>query len=318
MINFIKRAFWFAGILGLLGISTFMLVGALQRKTTSFSISTEVKYVVLGHSHPECAYNDSLIQNFRNLAISGEAYFYTYTKLKKLIEQNKGVELVFIEFTNNQISESINEWVWADKYLSYHYTIYSSFIELRDKYLVFKNNPKGFIANSPLVLKNAVKKLISTPYNIPDSYGGFASLEGDLTAYREKANNQEAREDFVVINNNISQVQISYLSKIVSFLQEENVKVCLIRSPQHASYSGLGNEGDFQEVLTKSFSEEYFIDLIDFPLNDTHFRDPEHLNHLGAKAVSSWVNDLLLSDFFQANKNKKHWDYKDLSEKIKE
>jgi hypothetical protein len=37
----------------------------------------------------ECAINDSLISNSINIAQSGEAYLYTYVKIKSLLEYNK-------------------------------------------------------------------------------------------------------------------------------------------------------------------------------------------------------------------------------------
>ena len=33
--------------------------------------------IILGHSQPECAFNDSLIPGFNNVSESGEPYFYT-------------------------------------------------------------------------------------------------------------------------------------------------------------------------------------------------------------------------------------------------
>ena len=48
----------------------------------NFKIGTTSKYLILGHSHPQTAFNDSLIPDFLNKAQSGEAYFYTYLKAK--------------------------------------------------------------------------------------------------------------------------------------------------------------------------------------------------------------------------------------------
>ena len=55
----------------------------------------EKKYVFLGHSHAQAAYNDKLIDSAFNLASSGEAYFYTYVKLNKILEDNSDKKIIF-------------------------------------------------------------------------------------------------------------------------------------------------------------------------------------------------------------------------------
>ena len=102
-------------------------------KNSDFKLNKSTKYLVLGHSHPECAFNDSLIENFKNISQSGESYYYTYFKAKKIIEQNPSIETVFIEFTNNQINESMNSWIWKEKYMNYRYPRYSPFMNFTDK-----------------------------------------------------------------------------------------------------------------------------------------------------------------------------------------
>ena len=62
----------------------------------SFVLPDTVDKIVLGHSHPECALNDSLVPGLANFSNSGEAYFYAYYKLKKILDQNKNIKTVFI------------------------------------------------------------------------------------------------------------------------------------------------------------------------------------------------------------------------------
>ena len=50
-----------------------------------FKIDADNKYLILGNSHPECAFNDSIIKGFYNSSSSGDSYFYNYLKTKKLL-----------------------------------------------------------------------------------------------------------------------------------------------------------------------------------------------------------------------------------------
>ena len=42
------------------------------KNSANFKLKPQTKYLVLGHSHPECAFNDSLINNLKNLAQTGK------------------------------------------------------------------------------------------------------------------------------------------------------------------------------------------------------------------------------------------------------
>src|SRR5690554_8088243 len=100
---FFKRIFYFAVlILGLIVLINASL-SFIERKYSDFKLDEHPKYIVVGHSHPECAFNDSLIPELKNISHSGESYFYSYFKTKQVVQQNTSIEVVFIEFTNNQI-----------------------------------------------------------------------------------------------------------------------------------------------------------------------------------------------------------------------
>ncbi len=81
-----------------LALLAFVLI---NRYFGDFKSKKEFHIIILGHSHSECAYNDSLISGVANFSQSGESYFYTFFKTKKLIEQNPNINTVLIEFSNN-------------------------------------------------------------------------------------------------------------------------------------------------------------------------------------------------------------------------
>lgn len=272
-----------------------------------FTIDKHTKHIVLGHSHPECAYNDSLIQNFQNFSMSGESYFYTLPKVKNIVAQNPQLETIFLEFTNNQVSKNIEDWIWEEKYLSYYYAIYSPFIETSDKFRILLNKPAAFLKNLPIVFKDLLKKNIS-PVNYASEFGGYKRIDGTLENY-EKTNQDSIIEDFVLINDETSQIHIEYLKRIIQYLGENNINVVLIRTPQHYSYQGFENEKQYQAILKSEFSDVNFIDFTKIPLTYDHFRDTEHLNREGARVTSNYLNKILSTDFSTFFGENKHVDY---------
>ena len=83
MKKFITRFFLFLLLVAVVIAALILSVNKMIDRGPYFSISPNATSIVLGHSHPECAFNDSLIDNCKNLAQSAESYFFTYNKLKK-------------------------------------------------------------------------------------------------------------------------------------------------------------------------------------------------------------------------------------------
>src|SRR5690606_2095183 len=115
------------------------------RNKADFIIKKQVDAIIIGHSHSECAYNDSVISNIKNLSSSGESYFYTYFKLENILKQNSTIKTVYLNYSNNQVYENMDNWIWGKKYLNNKYITYSSFIPIQDQLLLMKNNLSDYL-----------------------------------------------------------------------------------------------------------------------------------------------------------------------------
>src|SRR5688572_3458168 len=88
-----------------------------KARSERFRLPADAKYLVVGHSHPECAFNDSLVPGLVNLANSGEAYIYTSIKAQKMLAENPHIKTLFIEYSNNQVNARMDEWTWGDEFM---------------------------------------------------------------------------------------------------------------------------------------------------------------------------------------------------------
>src|SRR5690606_26188400 len=234
----------------------------IVNKNSDFKLSNNIKYLVLGHSHPECAFNDSLIVDFKNISQSGESYFYTYFKAKEIIKQNPSIETVFIEFTNNQINESMNSWIWKEKYMNHRYPRYSPFMNFTDKIVLAKNNLSGYLNSTSLSLKENSDRIIKQNFNYINSIGGYLHLERDKT---DSLINNIKKDYSQSEHFKISEYNLKYLTKIIDLCEERGKKVILVRSPQHSKYSGYSNESLYQEIKNNHFSSIEYLDFSKFP-----------------------------------------------------
>ncbi len=280
--------------------------GILGKEAVSYyKLPDNVEYVVFGHSHPECAYNDSLIDNFKNLANSGEAYFYTYLKARKILPENKQIEVVFIEYFNNQIIKEMDNWTWDDTYLPIRLPTYLPLMDCSDLRLLFDNNPKMF-RNQIIkaILKNIIHsyKTIATKNSclVKDNnmrFGGYSFrtksvVDSLITNSKIKDEKKHILE--------ISQLNIKYLEETIRLCKKYKKKVILIRTPVHESTPSLDFEEKYKEILDNRFANIEYIDFINFKLKNTEFYDFGHLNSYGARKFSEWFNTQLNNGLLNA------------------
>lgn len=282
-----------------------LVINKLVTEKAICKINGNAKYIILGHSHPECAFNDSLISNFSNQAKSGESYFYTDVKAKMLLSQNKNIETVFIEFGNNQIDQSKDEWIWGDNYMPSKYKIYSPFMTIEENEILLRNNFLGLINCISIATKYNFQNLIHNDLTYQDRLGGYLYLNKNKVDSFLLAVRTYQKPD-ATSPKKISYININYLEKLVSLCAEKNKQIYFVRSPVHNKYPALGNEIIFKEILTSKFRSIEFLDFVKFPLLNSEYADLEHLNFHGAKKFSMWFNQLL-KDSLLSKSNKQEF-----------
>lgn len=295
MKSFIKHFFVFLSALLVSVISIILIISFIERKQSSFKFKHRPEYLVVGHSHPAFAFNDSLISSLKNVSMPGESYFYNYIKVRQVIKENPSLKLVFIEYTNNQIDESMNNWIWGDKNISIQYPRYSSYLNLSENALLFRKNPSAFINALSVSIKRKSSDLFLKNIYYSSTFGGYNHWEIDETDSLkiDSLINVISKEKSIPVDVNISKVNLAYLDSLITICEKNDIKVILIRSPQHEKYNGYRNEKTFIKILETRYSDLEFLDFAHFPLSKDEFGDLHHLNYKGAKKFSKWFDDLL-------------------------
>jgi hypothetical protein len=277
-------------IIFIIGLLSFVfIIHFIVKYKSDFILSTETKFIIFGHSHPECAFNDGLIANFINLSKSGEGYFYTYQKVKEVLSENK-IDAIFIEFSNTQISKHMDEWIWGFEKMNAYFPVHSPFMDKSDMLFLYNKNNKDFPKVISTSTRHNLTRVLSFDYSISKRYGAYNRLERNkITESINKINfNSDTRDK----KQEISTDNIKYLEKIINYCNRKNTKVYLIRSPQHKYFPRL-NESNLLEIKNNNFKDIEFLDFDNFPLQDEEFGDFGHLNYKGAKVFSLWFNQLI-------------------------
>lgn len=255
-----------------------------------YKLNKKYDNLVFGHSHTECAFNDSLINNTLNLSNSGENYFYTYFKVKKVVENNK-VKNVFISFTNNYIEFSSDTVeIWKDRYLDKWFTKYGAYMNHEDVSFLLKNNPRGLLNVQSITSKKYLTFLLKSKKSIIEdlSWGAFRYSERAKLDSLLKTKHVKTK----ITSFSYSKDGLDYLDKTIKLCRENKVNVYFVRSPVHSSWDR-NNEPYLQKLLRDRYKQIPFLDFYNFPLPNSDYGDRSHLNYLGAKKFSLFFNNLL-------------------------
>ena len=285
----------------LISAMVLLILGIIPRyiiaKKSTFKLKGDYSMAIFGHSHPECAYNDSIIKGFKNLAESGESYFYTYQKIKKVISDNPRINTVFIEFSNNQINAEMDNWIWGYDKMNFRLPTYSPFMDKDDFLLLYKNNSMELLACTSIATKKNLFKILRSDYNYVDNIGGFTWLDVNELQNSNYMQNIDLES--------ISQANLDYLRKIIDYCRERNVEVFLTRSPTHKNFIILKNEPLFQKTRIEQFRDVEFLDFKNFNVPDDYFADFDHLNYKGAKVFSQFISTLLKNGLLKSENKEK-------------
>lgn len=290
MRKFIKKITFSLSIFLVLLFSLIVVIEYIINRNSNFKLKTKPKFVVLGHSHPEHALNDTLINSFINLSESGESYYYTFFKAKKIIEQNPTIEVIFIEFTNNQISENMNNWIWSANHMNYRYPRFSSFMNISDKYILARNNAFKFTQSIIYSFKTNLTRILKSDFSYLNDIGGYVNSKENSI---KKIIKTDTDRTSIYRSTNISKYNLEYLTKLIKYSKKKGKRIILIRSPQHKKYHGYSNELTYQKTRKEKYSNIEYLDFSNFPLKNSEFRDLEHLNFKGAIRFSTWFNQIL-------------------------
>ncbi|UGS24212.1 hypothetical protein [Flavobacterium channae] len=293
MKRFIKRIFVFSLLTFIMLIGIIVSSNILINKDSNFSIDKNYAYIVLGHSHPEEAFNDSVIQKTKNFARGGEHYFYTYLKAKKIIESNPNVKVVFLELTNNQISTDMTKWIEDTQKNLVNIPNFAPVMTFEDHSFLIKQNPWSYFKSQEMVIKNNLNFLLYRKKNILNQrdWGGFYANPRQKVDSIIKSNEKQKKLNSTKIV--VDTTNLPFVDKIASICKKRGIQLFLIRSPQHPKYIYCENEEQLQKILKTRYSQLFYLDFENFYLLNDDYADLEHLNYKGAKKFSLFFDALL-------------------------
>ena len=288
MKKFIHNLFLFAGAVAII------LVLSIVFYCFMFKTPQTNKIPFLGDSTGKATINPKIATRYENYSQGGEAYLFTYFKLKQLIKTQK-VDTVLINFSpsnliNNEFEFASSEW--RERYLP--------LVDVEGQKDLFFANPSIYIKSWIGLGKEGVHLL----KNNTISFGGYTP---NIKNYDE--NYYKPKEE-----THIPIYQTKYLDKIVKICKEQKIHLVFVNLPKyiHDKNYPKYNRKEFLEFYYKNYSNIDFIDISDFNFSQKwggneqdYFADIAHTSDKGGQAFSEFLSKTSLSELLKSNYNKK-------------
>ena len=264
----------------------------LARTDKSFYYyKNDTQILFFGDSHTKNAFNPMFINNSFNFASEGESYLHTYFKLRKILEFEDFKPTIVVlpidlnSFASYRLKGLQDEWYWK-RYIDFNEisgvdTGISPIITRINMYFPFIGNGENFMA-----YMGGRSKLFR---GYIFGYANFSSLDTKEELASQIANFHF--KDSVIVDENL----FSYFKEVLDLAEERNISVILVKFPVTGIYYNstekyFHDKGAYYEKIrnvTGSHDNVYILDYqkIYFD-NMSLFRDPHHLNVMGAEALS--------------------------------
>ena len=255
------------------------------------SMFKDNKTLILGDSHTECAINDTLFNSF-NLSNSADAYIFSYIKLK-YINKIVDIDTVILSYRpQNLIKVDDDRWLKDKRILTTKLSYLVPICELKELNYLFEINKnaviQSYVKSALVLLKPSLKSVFNlvqiSDYNI----GGYRYL------VRNKLKDDlRISEKSKSIKYYFSKYQNDYLKKILKYCNDNKITIILLETPTYSDNSEIRN---FTINKFNEYKNSYnfiHINHSNFRLNESDYGDIGHLNYMGAKTYSEYLNIFL-------------------------
>jgi len=248
---------------------------------------SNLDYLIIGDSHTQNGINfniDSLI--CINLSASAESYFYSYVKVKHLIDEKVKIRNIILNYGAYSLSDKIDSiWLFDKKNYLSKTRSYFPFINFNDFYDYTNLLNFDFTIYADLFIEIFYQSF----YNLERYYLlGKKPFIGEYTPNSSILNLNDSIS--IIDNKGNSDVQMKYLNKIIELSKKNEIKLFLVCTPTF-----LGGPNKLKKGIKGPF---YYFDYGPVFLGQNeYFSDYVHLNEKGSLKFSNiLINDILHSN----------------------
>ncbi len=265
----------------------FALTVLNKRAIDNFKIENNITTLFVGDSHIEKAMNDSLIANSLNIAQNSESYYFTYYKLKRILDANSQIKNVYLGYSYHSLSNYQHDFVFG-KFSHEIAARYFFILPINEQLKIIAYNLHNFNEFTKNLVTMGIKNVITDKNNF--SFGGGFKNDFENSAVISKSVFKRLALQYYKMGGvrGFSETNISYLQNIAALCRQKKVNLVLLQTPLQSLYAANVPIAFRQKLVEVIQQNEFtFVDYERLPLNDSCFiPDGDHLSAIGANQLA--------------------------------
>lgn len=289
---FLKRAIIFLSIPIIISILLIVIYSFFHKLLMEeYKLDSNISEIYIGDSHIEGSINDNLIKNSKNFGQLSETYYFSYFKLKAILEANPQIKVVYLGYGYHSFSNYFEDYI-SGKYSKLVSPKYYFILPISEQFKLIKWNSKELPLYFKSIMLSGTKNLLSKKnYTFSGGYNNeFINVSASKESMDKRLNFQFYTEGKL---NNFSVINLYYLRKIVDLCSIKNIELILFSSPLHLYYrSKLPIEycNKYNDIIESNNLK--IIDFSELKLGDEYFiPDGDHVSEKGALLVTKKINE---------------------------
>jgi hypothetical protein len=291
---FLKKVLLFVGSVIVITVLSVCFNKIYLKVNHFFKLSSNVHILILGDSRTRYGLDDKYLNQTKNFSSDADSYFYSYTKLKELKENNPQIDTLILSFSKHNIVKSIeNRWLLNNAHLKERLLVYFPILNKHEILFLLHNKPTETVKNVFSQVTSTYKYFIKKQ----GAFGGYKELEYSMLQKEIEKQKAEAGKEPAFEEAPIEKM---YLRKIADYCKENHIKLILLNMPSHKAL--MGNKEVFYSFYKRNFSDVTFLDFGNIELSDDDYGD---LVHLSPKGSEYFTRNIFIKGLQNLNKENK-------------
>lgn len=289
MLLFLKKSLLFISalvfpILFLIFIGNVIIPNHLKNS----KINLNTTQLLLGDSHIQNALNDGALNNYTSLAYHAESYYFSYYKLKILLDANPQLETLYLGFSYHNLSNYYDDYI-SGKYSNAISSEYFFILPLKEQVNCIYWNKNSLLVFMQSNIKYGLKNLVESNYF--SFKGGYKNSYISNTATKASMDKRILAQYYE--NNTVrgfSEINYNYLVKIIKLCKLNNIKLTLVNTPLHNYYKSQIPKTHIENY--DAIIDKYSLEVFDFEKlkmsDDCFVKDGDHVTRKGSNITTNY------------------------------
>jgi hypothetical protein len=286
MKTFLKNFLLFLLPITIVLILSFIIIVYANNHSNTYKIESNISSIYIGDSHIQYAINDSLISGSLNLAQSAESFYFSYYKIKNILNHNPSIETVYLGLSYHNLS------IYYDRFIDGEYSAdvapnYFYLLPLKEQMRMINWKRNNIFPVISRITKNGLNSILNN--NTYPYIGRFTNQFDNTIAINSSMDKRILFQYYTNDELNVfSKLNIDYLDKIINLCRSKGVELITLNTPLHNYYNKrippIYKEKLIDIINSKDLNN---IDLSNFKLSDDCFiPDGDHVSKIGANKTT--------------------------------